>query len=67
MIDSRSYVPDDERWDDGFELLDEIGAAFAGVDLDEDDREVAAALAEVRAEMRAARGSPAVPKDSPPT
>jgi prevent-host-death family protein len=43
----------DAEWEHGFEVLDEIGAAFEGVDPDEIERETAKALAEVRAEMRA--------------
>ena len=38
-----------------FAVLDEMGAAFAGVSADEIERETAKAVAEVRAEMRAER------------
>jgi len=62
--ESISCIPGDDSWEDGFEILDEIGAAFAGVDPDEIDREVAAALVEVRAEMRASCESPAMPDES---
>src|SRR5215207_9944885 len=47
----------DAEWEDGFEILDEIGAAFEGVDPDEIDQETTKALAEVRAEKRAERES----------
>lgn len=49
----------DAEWDQGFEVLDEIGAAFEGVDPAEIERETAKALAEVRADMRAEREDPA--------
>jgi hypothetical protein len=42
----------DPQWEQGFEILDEIGAAFEGVDPEENERESEKALAEVRAEMR---------------
>ncbi len=45
----------DAEWEDGFEILDEIGAAFEDVDPEEIERETQKALADVRAEMRAAR------------
>jgi prevent-host-death family protein len=45
----------DAEWEQGFEVLDEIGAAFEGVDPEEIEREAAKALAEVRAELRAER------------
>ena len=45
------------EWEEGFEVLDEIGAAFEGSDPDEIERETAKALAEVRAEMRAERAA----------
>jgi hypothetical protein len=40
-----------------FAILDEIGAAFAGVSPEEIERETTKALAEVRAEARAERES----------
>lgn len=43
----------DAEWEAGFEVLDEIGAAFEGVDPAEIERETEQALADVRAEMRA--------------
>jgi prevent-host-death family protein len=45
----------DAEWEDDFAVFDEMGAAFAGVPLDEIEREVDKAVAEVRAEMRAER------------
>jgi prevent-host-death family protein len=45
----------DAEWEEGFAVLDEIGAAFAGVDPEEIEREAAKALAEVRTERRAKR------------
>ena len=45
----------DAEWEAGFEVLDEISAAFEGVDPAEIERETEQALAEVRAEMRAER------------
>ncbi|MGH2561940.1 MAG: type II toxin-antitoxin system prevent-host-death family antitoxin [Thermomicrobiales bacterium] len=45
----------DAEWEQGFEILDEIGAAFEGIDPAEIERETEKALAEVRAEMRAER------------
>lgn len=45
----------DAEWESGWEALDEIGAAFRGVDPEEIEREAAKAVAEVRAEMRAGR------------
>lgn len=47
----------DAEWDAGWEVLDEIGAAFRDVDPDEIERETAWALAEVRAEMQAERAA----------
>lgn len=47
----------DAEWDAGWEVLDEIGAAFRDVDPDEIERETALALAEVRAEMQAERAA----------
>ena len=52
---------DAQRADD-FKILDRIGAAFADVPSDELEREVAKAIAEVRAERRAA----SQPVSSPP-
>ena len=51
----------DAEWEEGFEILDEIGAAFAGVSPEEIEREAAKALAEVRAEARAERKRASVP------
>lgn len=45
----------DAEWESGWEALDEIGAAFRGVDPEEIEREAAKAVAEVRAEMQAER------------
>jgi prevent-host-death family protein len=44
----------DAEWDADFAVLDEISAAFADVDPEEIERETATALAEVRADRRAA-------------
>ena len=45
----------DADWDQGFEILDEIGTAFSQRDPEEIERETAKALSEVRSEMRAER------------
>jgi hypothetical protein len=45
----------DAEWEDDFAVFDEMGAAFAGVPLEEIERETAKAVAEARAEMRAER------------
>jgi prevent-host-death family protein len=47
----------DAEWEAGFEVLDEIGATFEGVDPAEIERETEKALAEVRQEMRAERAA----------
>lgn len=43
----------DAEWNQGFEIIDEIGAAFADVPAEAVEQETARALAEVRAEMQA--------------
>jgi hypothetical protein len=45
------------EWEEDFAVFDEMSAAFAGVPAEEIERETAKAVAEVRAEMRAARAS----------
>lgn len=47
----------DEAWKDDFAIFGEIGAAFRDVDPEEIERQTAKALAEVRAEMQAERGT----------
>lgn len=47
----------DATWEKDFAVLNEIGAAFRGVDPEEIERETAQAVAEVRAEMRADRAA----------
>jgi prevent-host-death family protein len=42
----------DADWEAGFEVLDEIGSAFSQLDPEEIEREVAAAITEVRSEQR---------------
>ncbi len=42
----------DSEWRSGFEVFHEIGQAFSDIDLDEIEREVASAVAAVRAERR---------------
>lgn len=58
-------VADLERWaqldrerDRHFEVLDRLRAAFADVDPDELEKEIASAVAEVRQEMAAANEAP---------
>lgn len=45
----------EEKWERGFEVFDEIGAAFADVPLDELEREVARAVRQARKELREER------------
>jgi hypothetical protein len=45
----------DADWEDDFAVFDEMTAAFAGVPLEEIEREADNAVAEARAEMRAER------------
>ncbi len=45
----------DADWDQGFEILDEIGTAFDQREPEEIERETARALIEVRSEMRSER------------
>ncbi len=49
----------DAEWGKGFEIFDEIGAAFADVPPEELQREVDRALAEARARRRARRAAAA--------
>lgn len=55
MRDLKHLEKTDAEGEAGFEVFDEIGAAFAGVSPEEIERETAKALAEVRAEARAER------------
>ncbi len=48
----------DADWDQGFEVLDEVGSAFAEREPEEIERETAKALSEVRSEMRSEREGP---------
>jgi prevent-host-death family protein len=53
--DWRRFAESELRRRDRFAILDEIGAAFKDVPLEEIEQETTKALAEVRAEMRAER------------
>jgi prevent-host-death family protein len=55
MLDLERLEKEDAEWESGFEILDEISAAFGDVSPEEIERETARALAEVRAESRAER------------